>query len=81
MCEYCTDLVSMWLLVLRVRDVCTAPMYCRAHEEHRESVVRDGVEGGAVLVMGQQLDFLNKELERLQVPPLTLKCHVHCMYI
>ena len=59
-------------MICRVRDVCTARMYCRAQEEHRESVVRDGVEAGAAMVMGQQLNFLNKELERLQVPLLTL---------
>ena len=43
--------------------VCT----CRSAVEHREAVVSDAVEEGAALSLGQQLDFLHKELERLQV--------------
>ncbi|CAI8024855.1 Cilia- and flagella-associated protein 91 [Geodia barretti] len=35
-------------------------------EEHREAVVSDAVEEGAALCVGDQLDFLQKELERLQ---------------
>ena len=40
---------------------------CRAATEHCEAVVSDAVEEGAALCVGQQLDFLQKELERLQV--------------
>lgn len=39
----------------------------RLATEHREAVVSDAVEEGAALCVGQQLDFLQKELERLQV--------------
>jgi hypothetical protein len=38
----------------------------RSAAEHREAVVSDAVEEGAALCLGQQLDFLQKELERLQ---------------
>ena len=42
-------------------------MYDRLAEEHRDAVVSDAVEEGAALCIGDQLDFLQKELERLQV--------------
>ena len=43
--------------------------------EHREAVVSDAVEEGAALCLGQQLDFLHKELERLQVHIYTCRLY------
>lgn len=40
---------------------------CRLAVEHSEAVVNSAVEEGAALCVGEQLDFLYKELERLQV--------------
>lgn len=39
----------------------------RLADDHKEAVVKDATEEGAALCIGQQLDFLHKELERLQV--------------
>ena len=38
-----------------------------AKRTHKDNVVKDVVEEGAAEVIGKQLDFLNKELMRLQV--------------
>ena len=51
-------------------------MYDRLAEEHREAVVSDAVEEGAALCIGDQLDFLQKELERLQVLCVCVCTHV-----
>lgn len=54
--------------------VCTLQMLnivlfvgCRSAVDHSEAVVNSAVEEGAALCVGEQLDFLHKELERLQV--------------
>ncbi|XP_019855688.1 PREDICTED: protein MAATS1-like, partial [Amphimedon queenslandica] len=38
----------------------------QAETQHKESIVSDGAEQGAAELIGKQLDFLNKELLRLQ---------------
>ena len=47
--------------------VCVCVCVFRKAAEHHEAVVSDAVEEGAALCLGQELDFLQKELERLQV--------------
>ena len=63
--------------------VCVHVCVCyvrRSAEDHREAVVRDGMEEGAALCLGEQLDFLQKELERLQVCGLThIAMHVYIL--
>lgn len=39
----------------------------KQHEEHQASVVSSVVGNGAHMLIGQQLDYLSKELVRLQV--------------
>lgn len=52
---------------IHVRKYLSLCLHCRSAAEHSEAVVNDAVEEGAALCVGQQLDFLHKELERLQV--------------
>lgn len=49
--------------------MCTVCAMCgvRSAADHCEAVVSDAMEEGAAHCLGQQLDFLQKELERLQV--------------
>lgn len=55
-------------------------LHCRSAAEHSEAVVNDAVEEGAALCVGQQLDFLHKELERLQVC-CTCTCTCICVLL